>query len=123
MEELKEFLDAIEELKELSREGWVVVVEGAKDVRALREIGLEGEIVVFSGFSSTAEKLSDKKVIILTDYDSRGLEIEKGLLRALSSYGNLPNIGLKKKIFRCIKKDVTKVEELNDFIRRGKNEL
>lgn len=123
MEELKEFFDAIEELKELSRAGWVVVVEGLKDAKSLREIGVEGEIVIFSGFSSTAERLNGKKVIILTDYDSKGFDIEKGLLRALSSYGNQPNVELKKKIFRCIKKDVTKVEELNDFIRRERNEL
>ncbi|MDK2795755.1 MAG: hypothetical protein PWQ58_954 [Archaeoglobaceae archaeon] len=123
MEELKEFFNAIEELKELSREGWVVVVEGTKDLRALRGIGVEGEIVVFSGFSNTAERLNGRRVIILTDYDAEGFEIEKGLVRALSSYGNIPNTELRKKIFRYIRKDITKVEELENFIRREKNEL
>lgn len=123
MEELKEFFNAIEELKELSREGWVVVVEGTKDLRALRGIGVEGEIVVFSGFSNTAERLNGRRVIILTDYDAEGFEIEKGLIRALSSYGNIPNTELRKKIFRYIRKDITKVEELENFIRREKNEL
>ncbi|MDK2877051.1 MAG: hypothetical protein PWQ22_1461 [Archaeoglobaceae archaeon] len=123
MEELREFFNAIEELKELSREGWVVVVEGTKDLRALRGIGVEGEIVVFSGFSNTAERLNGRRVIILTDYDAEGFEIEKGLIRALSSYGNIPNTELRKKIFRYIRKDITKVEELENFIRREKNEL
>lgn len=123
MEELREFFNAIEELKELSREGWVVVVEGTKDLRALRGIGVEGEIVVFSGFSNTAERLNGRRVIILTDYDAEGFEIEKGLVRALSSYGNIPNTELRKKIFRYIRKDITKVEELENFIRREKNEL
>jgi 5S rRNA maturation endonuclease (ribonuclease M5) len=123
MEELKEFFDAIEELKELSRIGWVVVVEGARDLRALREIGVEGEIVIFSGFSSTAEKLNGKRVIILTDYDAEGFEIERGLLRALSSYGNVPNVELRRKIFRYVRKDITKVEELGCFVRRERDEL
>jgi len=123
MEELREFFEAIEELKELSRDGWVVVVEGAKDVKSLREIGVEGEIVVFSGFYSTAEKLNGKRVIILTDYDVKGSEIEKGLIRALSSYGNAPNVELRRKIFRYIKKDITKVEELSGFLRREIDEL
>ncbi len=123
MEELKEFFDAIEELKELSRNGWVVVVEGARDLRALREIGVEGDIVIFSGFSSTAEKLNGKRVIILTDYDAEGFEIEKGLLRALSSYGNVPNVELRRKIFRYVRKDITKVEELGCLVRREIDEL
>ncbi|MDI9610953.1 MAG: hypothetical protein QFX36_06455 [Archaeoglobales archaeon] len=123
MEELKEFFDAIEELKELSKNGWVIVVEGTKDAKSLRDLGVEGEIVIFSGYSSTAEKIGYKKAILLTDYDSEGFDIEKGLLKALSSYGNFPNIEIKRKIFRCIRKDITKVEELSNFIRRGKNEL
>lgn len=123
MEELKEFFDAIEELKELSKEGWVVVVEGAKDLRALRGIGVEGEILVFSGFLNTAERLNGRKVIILTDYDAEGFEIEKGLLRALSSYGNVPNVDLRRRIFRYIKKEITKVEELERFVKGYGDEL
>jgi len=123
MEELKELFDAIEELRELSREGWVIVVEGTKDLKALRKIGVEGEIVIFSGFSNTAERLKEKRVIILTDYDKKGSEIEKGLSRALLSYGNVPNIDLRRRIFRYIKKDITKVEELGSFVRREENGL
>ncbi len=123
MEELKDFFNAIEELKELSKEGWVIVVEGTKDLKALREIGVEGEIVIFSGFSNTAEKLRDRRVIILTDYDTKGFEIEKGLSRVLLSYGNVPNVDLRRRIFRYIRKDITKVEEIGSFIRREKNGL
>ncbi|TDA27692.1 MAG: hypothetical protein DSO00_06390 [Archaeoglobi archaeon] len=123
MEELKDLLDAIEDLRELSKEGWVIVVEGTKDLKALREIGVEGEIVIFSGFSNTAERLKEKRVIILTDYDKKGFEIEKGLSRALLSYGNVPNTELRRRIFRYIRKDITKVEELESFIRREKNGL
>ncbi|MCX8172748.1 MAG: toprim domain-containing protein [Archaeoglobaceae archaeon] len=123
MEELKELSDAIEELRELSKNGWLVVVEGIRDAKSLRELGIEGEIVVFSGFLSTAEKIKSRKVILLTDFDSEGFEIEKGLFRALLSYGNVPNIELKRKIFRCIKKDITKVEELSGFLKREMDEL
>ncbi|MEM1578412.1 MAG: hypothetical protein QXN34_05070 [Archaeoglobaceae archaeon] len=117
--ETDEFLKAIEELKEKSREGWVIVVEGIKDEIALREIGIEGEIITFSGFLSTAEKVKDKNVIILTDYDSKGFEIEKGLLKILLSYGNVANVELKRRIFSQVKKEITKVEEIHRYLVRN----
>lgn len=123
MEDLEELLDLIEELKELSKEGWVIVVEGTKDARSLRDLGIEGEIVIFSGFLNTAEKIKDRKVILLTDYDHEGFDIDKGLLKALSSYGNFPNVEFKRRLFCRIKKEVTKVEELSNFIWRERNEL
>lgn len=115
---MEEVLRAIEDLKFRAKEGWVIVVEGVKDRDALRKIGIEGEIVVFSGFLSTAEKLRDKKVIILTDYDERGDKIERGLQRALLAYGKTADVELRRRIFGQIKKEVTKVEELHSYIMR-----
>lgn len=117
-ETLKELLKAIEELKDKAREGWVIVVEGAKDREALRKIGVDGEIITFSGFLSTAEKLKDKKVVILTDYDDKGEKIERGLQRALLSYGKTADVELRRRIFFYVKKDVTKVEELYTYLAR-----
>ncbi|MEM0203495.1 MAG: hypothetical protein QXO16_05700 [Archaeoglobaceae archaeon] len=117
-EALKEFLRAIEDLKDKAREGWVIVVEGAKDREALRKIGVEGEIVTFSGFLSTAEKVKGKRVVILTDYDERGEKIERGLQRALLSCGKTVDVELRRRIFCYVKKDVTKVEELYAYLVR-----
>lgn len=121
--ETNEFLKAIEELKEKSREGWVIVVEGIKDEIALREIGIEGEIITFSGFLSTAEKVKNRNVIILTDYDSKGFEIERGLLKILLSYGNVANVDLKRRIFSQVKKEITKVEEIHRYLVRNGYEV
>ncbi len=117
-EALKELIKAIEDLKDKARDGWVIVVEGTKDREALRKIGIEGEIVIFSGFLSTAEKLKDKKVVILTDYDERGEKIERGLQRALLSYGKTADVELRKKIFCNLKKEITKVEEIHAYLVR-----
>ncbi len=113
-----ELLEAIEELKERVREGWVVVVEGVKDAAALKSIGVEGDIITFSGYLSTAEKLKERRVIILTDYDEKGNEIEKGLAKALLSYGNVADVELKRRIFCKVKKEITKVEELRTFLEK-----
>ncbi len=116
MENFIEALEAIEELKEKSEEGWVIVVEGIRDVISLRKLGVSGEIITFSGFTETAEKVYDRQVIILTDYDKGGFKIEKGLYKSLLAYGNVPDIELKRRIFCKIKKFVTKVEELYTFL-------
>ncbi|MCS7143667.1 MAG: hypothetical protein NZ879_01450 [Archaeoglobaceae archaeon] len=114
---MEEILRMIEELKEKSRDGWVIVVEGIKDRNALRMLGIEGEIVIFSGFLSTAERLKGKNVVILTDFDERGIKIEKGLMKVLTGYGKA-DVSIKKRIFHYLKKDVTKVEEIYTYFRR-----
>lgn len=114
----EEFLRAIDELKLRAKEGWVIIVEGVRDREALEKIGVEGEIVVFTGFLSTAEKLRNRKVVILTDYDERGNKIERGLQRVLLSYGKTADVELRRRIFDRIKKDVTKVEELYRYFLR-----
>uniref|UniRef100_A0A7J2TLD5 Toprim domain-containing protein n=1 Tax=Archaeoglobus fulgidus TaxID=2234 RepID=A0A7J2TLD5_ARCFL len=114
---MEEVVKAIEELKEKAKSGWVILVEGKKDEIALRNLGIEGEFVIFSGLASTAEKLRGRRVVIMTDYDERGMMIEKSLLRALP---NSVDVQIKKKIFCYAKKDVTKVEELYEyFLREG----
>jgi 5S rRNA maturation endonuclease (ribonuclease M5) len=111
----EEVLRAIEELREKARNGWVILVEGRKDEISLRLLGVDGEFVFFSGIASTAEKLKGKKVVIMTDFDERGIMIERKLLRVLDSDADTE---IKRKIFLYLKKDVTKVEELYKFFLR-----
>lgn len=118
MNEYKPLFDAIEDLKERAREGWVIIVEGVRDAESLRNLGVRGEIIVFSGFAATADIVKDRDSIIMTDYDSRGMEIERGLIRALQSYGKVPDTGIKRRIFSNVKKEISKVEELHSFISK-----
>ncbi len=120
MEDYKPFFDAVDELKEKSKNGWVVVVEGKKDVRSLRAIGVSGEIVVFTGYASTADTLKDRNVIIMTDSDNKGMEIEKGLVEALKTYGKVPDVEIKRKIFSNVRKEISKVEEISVFYEKIK---
>lgn len=112
----KSFFDAIEELKERAREGWVIIVEGQKDVESLRNAGIEGEIITFCGYAATADSVGDRNAIILTDFDRKGMEIEKGLVEALMVYGKVPNTEIKRKIFHAVRKEISKVEEISAFI-------
>ncbi len=60
------------------------MVEGRKDVKALRSIGLVGEIVtIHSGKSiyEFAEQIAEKfhKIILLTDWDEKGEQLLKAV--------------------------------------------
>ncbi len=114
----EKLIKALEELKEKAREGWVIVVEGIRDLKALRLLGVEGEIITFSSYCDTADKIKNRKTIILTDFDKKGFEIEKGLVKALSSWGNTPDIELKRKIFSAVK-GVKRVEELYKYLLKN----
>ncbi len=118
MEDFKPFFDAIEDLKEKSRKGWVIIVEGKKDVDSLRMLGVVGEIITFSGFATTADAVGNRDVIILTDYDTKGLEIERGLVKALQTYGKTPDTEIKRRIFCNVRKEISRVEEIHSFFEK-----
>jgi len=67
-----------------------VIVEGAKDSEALRELGFKGKIIIFnSGLTVVAfcEELSyrESRLIILVDFDRTGSILRKRLSSLLSA--------------------------------------
>ncbi|MBN1859966.1 MAG: topoisomerase [Candidatus Thermoplasmatota archaeon] len=73
LQELEELLD---ELAEENR-STPVIVEGDKDINALRKLGLTGEIIRFNkgqSVSNFCDLIAQKyrKIILLTDWDWRG---------------------------------------------------
>jgi len=115
---VEKFLKAIDELRERSKGGWVIVVEGKNDEEALKRLGICGEIVIFSGYVETADRIKDRKTIILTDFDEKGMEIEMALVRSLSTHGNVPDVELKKKLFLATGREVVHVEALATFYEK-----
>jgi 5S rRNA maturation endonuclease (ribonuclease M5) len=65
-----------------------VLVEGLRDERALRELGLRGEIQVYNsgkGMIETAHQLSHthRRVIVLLDWDRKGGQLVRRLQEQL----------------------------------------
>ena len=87
----KEQLDELEKLLDRLRaasERFPVLVEGARDVAALRRLGLEGELLKLNrgeGLVARADALSHqyKDIILLTDWDYKGVELHDRLKRLL----------------------------------------
>ena len=118
LEELQKTLD---ELREESRAS-PVIVEGEKDLRALRAIDVAGEIITVNrGVSIFAfcEQISrrHKSVILMTDWDSRGGTLCRRIQEGLEANGAKPNLEFRQKIAVLCMKDVKDVEGLPNYIR------
>ncbi len=109
---------AIDELIERSEEGAVIVVEGKNDKQSLRRLGVRGEILTSSNHSNAelVDLIGCREVIILTDWDKKGEALKDDLVIKFSSWGVVPNIEIRRRIFSIIGKEVTEVEDLADFI-------
>ena len=116
---------AIDELIERSDEGAIIIVEGVKDVEALRRLGVKGKIVTSANYSNAevVDLIGRREVIIMTDWDKKGTALERDLVIKFSSWGVVPNTELRKRIFSIIGREVTSVEDLADFMLKLEREL
>ena len=90
-EQLQERFDkGLQLLLELSEDGVPIVVEGLKDITALRGLGLSGPIHTLAGHNivSLADELADtRQLLILFDFDRRGGQLTRYLTRQLEGRG------------------------------------
>ena len=92
-EEFASFLqELVKELNDLSEEGAAVLVEGKRDVAALRGLGYTGPLFTVSILTSTAaarEKLRREvsTMVILTDLDTEGRRLASRYIKFLSHEG------------------------------------
>jgi 5S rRNA maturation endonuclease (ribonuclease M5) len=112
----------IKELRESSKQGAIILVEGRKDKRALRELGVEGEVIFASHFPLL--KLIDHvanngaEIVVLTDWDRKGDLLAERINRYLIALGHTPNLRIRVELSRLIKKDAREVENLPSYIAR-----
>jgi 5S rRNA maturation endonuclease (ribonuclease M5) len=125
----EDLLEKIEEvllkLKGLNAE-IPIIVEGEADVLALRELGIEGEIIPINRGQSLfnfCEELSRnyKEVLILTDWDRKGGHLCKVLSEDLKANDVKFNTDIRAKLASYTKKETKDVEGLAGCVRRLKN--
>ncbi|MFX0067862.1 MAG: toprim domain-containing protein [Promethearchaeota archaeon] len=115
IERLEEVLLKIDNLSK----NFPILVEGRKDERTLRKLGVNGIVVHLSGQSlfETAERMASyRKVIILTDFDKRGEKIARQISRYLEEQGTYPIMTYRKKILSITKGRIRQIEGLGRFI-------
>jgi len=103
--------------------GTVVVVEGERDRRSLRRLGLRGEILlVHRGrtISETAHQLAEtsRHAILLTDWDTEGGHLAQRLKEFLGVGRNGADLEYRRRFARVLKGELVHVEGLYGWARR-----
>lgn len=96
IEEYEELLEIIKRIIKESEEGSPIIVEGERDLKALRAIGVRGPIIIYRSREDLVEKISMLKpahVILLLDMDYEGEEETMYLKKFLEGF--VGNIDLK----------------------------
>ncbi len=118
MSRLKIFRRALEDM-----EGKPIIVEGKKDMNALRRCGIKERIIVLKGRpDDICRSLRDNdEAVILTDFDKRGEELSAILSDNLRSYGTRPNIECRRRLKYSV--GVRVFQELDKRVAEFENEI
>jgi 5S rRNA maturation endonuclease (ribonuclease M5) len=110
--------ELIIELNKLKKSNKLIIVEGKKDIIALKKFKINNVIEINGSLELFSEKITknNKEVILLTDLDNEGNKIFK----KLNSYFNQQGIKVNNK-FRNFLYEKTKfrqIESLNKFLTK-----
>ena len=119
-------LEALEELiaslLEASYQGAAVIVEGRRDLQALRALGLPGPVIMASrrralDLAEDAAR-SYREIILLTDWDGKGDEMCRTIECHLISVGSKPDKEIRSRLKKLVKKEIKDVESLSRYAER-----
>lgn len=114
----------VEELSFRTKHGTPILIEGKKDEEALRELGINGNIIRVSGSGlklfEVAEMAveSSPEVIILTDFDKKGNILARKLSEDIQSLGSHPNLNIRKKIMNITQRYIKDIESLPKHLKQ-----
>jgi 5S rRNA maturation endonuclease (ribonuclease M5) len=122
-EKEEKILKVLEALAEESAKGKPIVVEGKKDVAALRALGVDGAVLtVKTGGKSfldavcEIEKMGVPEVILFLDFDRRGKEGTKRLKQSLERAKMKPNTKLWRALSAVVGKEIQCIESLTAYL-------
>ncbi|MBW6518450.1 MAG: toprim domain-containing protein [ANME-2 cluster archaeon] len=127
MERLEQLEELVQELLQQSEEGAAIIVEGKRDRRALRELGITGPVKL--GTQKSLLELCEEvareynKVIVLTDWDENGDKLARLMAEFLYNAGATVNTDIRQKIKALVKKRIKDIESLNTHIVNLRVEL
>ncbi len=122
-EKEEKILLILEKLTEESTKGKPIVVEGRKDVSALRALGVAGTVLTvktggksFLDLVFEIEKMGVTEVILFLDFDRRGKEGTKSLKKSLERAKIKANIKLWRELSALVRKEIQCIESLTAYL-------
>ena len=105
------------ELNQLSEDGWVLLVEGQRDVRAMRSLGYLGQTVTMSSLvrARTRNLGGLKRVVVMTDLDREGRRLAARVTKELSHEGLETSLYQRKRLLISSKGTFRQIENLARF--------
>ena len=119
-------LDALEEqisaLLEASHKGAAIIVEGLRDERALRSLGVSGPVIMASRRPALelAEDAARRygSIVVLTDWDLKGDEMALKIEQHLRSAGVRADMEIRSRLKKLVRKEIKDVESLSLYAER-----
>lgn len=119
-------VDALEELilslQEASSRGAAIIVEGPRDRKALRALGIPGPVILASRrpvleLAEDAAR-SYPEIIVLTDWDERGEEMAIKIEEHLRCTASKADLEIRSRLKKLVKKEIKDVESLSLYMER-----
>jgi 2,5-diamino-6-(ribosylamino)-4(3H)-pyrimidinone 5'-phosphate reductase len=122
-EKEEKILQILNAIAEESAKGTPIIVEGKKDVEALRVSGVEGAVLTvktggksFLKVVSEIEQMGVPDVILFLDFDRRGKEGTKRLKQNLERAKIKPNVKFWRELSALVGKEIQCVESLTAYL-------
>ena len=118
---LAEFLPRlVKELNDIADDGGAVLVEGKRDVLALRGLGYAGplySISILTASQAARQRLRDGvlQMVILTDLDTEGRRLASRYVRFLDNEGIKPSLDQRRRLASASKGIILHIENLARF--------
>ncbi|MDQ1279799.1 MAG: hypothetical protein QG670_1061 [Thermoproteota archaeon] len=124
---LELLIKLLERLNKEDRKCTPILVEGKKDLLALRRLGIGGEIICVKNSGKvlvdSLDEIQSEEIILFVDFDEYGIALAKDIIQYLERKGVKVNSVIWKEIKAMVKRDVKDVEGLPSYLEKLKNHI
>jgi len=126
----EKILQLLNKLSTEAAKGTLIVVEGQKDVGALHQLNVEGNFVSsktsgksFLDILTEIEQRKVREVILLLDFDRRGVEWTHRLKQHLEKTRIKPNLTFWSQLYGLVGRDLKDIEGLPAYLETLKKRI
>ena len=119
----------LEALTQKAKDGALIMVEGVRDVEALKRLGVEGKFFRVKAGKSLKETIGHlaqsppKEIVVLTDFDRSGIRLARTIVKLLEVQGIHPNLDFWLKLKGLVGREIKDVEGLVGYLENVKRKL
>jgi 5S rRNA maturation endonuclease (ribonuclease M5) len=117
----------LERLCKTDEQGITILVEGKKDLFALRRLGVRGRIVCVKNSGKvlvdSLDEVQSEEVILLVDFDEYGKNLAKDIVQYLERRSVKVDSAIWREVKALVKKDVKDIEGLPSYLEKLKKHI